>query len=67
MANEFDRHFLDQEGLGILWTKIKNKIANLADNQSTIYLTPDEHLSIKGYNEATQGQMLVKDTNVGLT
>lgn len=64
MAN---KKFLDQQGLATLWQLIKDKIANLADNKSTIYLTEDEHLSIKGYDEAKQGQMLVKDNEVGLT
>lgn len=39
---------------------------DLADNQSIIYLT--EHgLTIKGYDEAKQGYMLVKDETNGLT
>ena len=38
---------------------------NLADEDSIIYLT-DKGLSLKGYKEATQGQMLVKDTTLGL-
>ena len=59
--------YLDQQGLSTLWGLIKAKIANLADNQSTIYLTDDEHLSIKGYDDAKQGQMLVKDLEEGLT
>lgn len=58
---------LDGRGLQTLWDLIKQKISGLADNKSTIYLDEDEHLSIKGYNEATQGQMLVKDEEQGLT
>lgn len=58
--------YLDKQGLQTLWGLIKEKIANLADGQSTIYLTDDEHLSIKGYEEAKQGQMLVKDSVEGL-
>jgi len=65
MANT--KKYLDEQGLRTLWTLIKAKIANLADNKSTIYLDENEHLSIKGYNEATQGQMLVKDMVDGLT
>ena len=38
---------------------------NLADEDSIIYLT-DKGLSLKGYKEAAQGQMLVKDTTLGL-
>lgn len=57
---------LDARGLQTLWDLIKQKISGLADNKSTIYLDEDEHLSIKGYNEATQGQMLVKDKERGL-
>ena len=37
----------------------------LADAESIIFLT-DKGLSLKGYDEATQGQMLVKDINEGL-
>ena len=58
---------LDARGLQTLWDLIKQKISGLADNKSTIYLDEDEHLSIKGYNEAAQGQMLVKDEERGLT
>lgn len=39
---------------------------NLADENSIIYLN-ENGLSLKGYEEATQGQMLVKDENLGLT
>ena len=39
---------------------------DLTDEQSIIYL--EEHgLSLKGYNDAAQGQMLVKDQYLGLT
>lgn len=64
MAN---KKYLDQEGLRVLWQRIKDKLANLADDKSTIYMTEDEHLSIKGYESASHGQMLVKDTIQGLT
>lgn len=39
---------------------------DLADTESIIYLT-NRGLTIKGYDTATQGQMLVKDTTEGLT
>lgn len=39
---------------------------DLADNQSIIYLT-ERGLTIKGYDEAKQGYMLVKDETNGLT
>lgn len=38
---------------------------DLADKESIIYLS-NHGLSIKGYDEATQGQMLVKDNEKGL-
>lgn len=38
---------------------------NLTDDDSIIYLD-DSGLSIKGYDDARQGQMLVKDNNLGL-
>jgi len=38
---------------------------DLADAESIIYLN-SRGLTIKGYDSATQGQMLVKDTNSGL-
>lgn len=38
---------------------------DLADENSIIYLS-DTGLSIKGYEDASQGQMLVKDVNDGL-
>jgi hypothetical protein len=39
---------------------------DLADTESIIYLA-ERGLTIKGYESAAQGQMLVKDTTVGLT
>lgn len=40
--------------------------SQLADNNSIIYLDDLNKLSIKGYNDASQGQMLVKDRERGL-
>lgn len=39
---------------------------DLADEESIIYLA-ERGLTIKGYDEATQGQMLVKDSAKGIT
>jgi len=44
-----------------------NEISVKTDDNSIITTTSDGKLSIKGYENANQGQMLVKDETVGLT
>jgi len=55
-----DKQILMYNGTSGKWENVE-----LSDDKSIIYVS-ENGLSIKGYNEASQGYMLVKDTNQGL-
>jgi hypothetical protein len=66
-----DSNFVIQDPLSgqvLLYDASLGKWVNkdLADEESIIYLA-ERGLTIKGYDEATQGQMLVKDSTKGIT
>jgi hypothetical protein len=66
-----DSRFVIQDPLSgqvLLYDEELGKWVNkdLADKESIIYLA-ERGLTIKGYDEATQGQMLVKDNEKGIT
>lgn len=66
-----DSRFVIQDPLSgqiLLYDESLGKWVNkdLADEESIIYLA-ERGLTIKGYDEATQGQMLVKDSTKGIT
>lgn len=61
------KKFLDKNGLKVFWEGIKKKLPGVADNSSIVYSPESKQFSIKDYNIAKQGQMLVKDSKKGIT